>query len=219
MNILSIDTSTHKTSIALAIDKKVYEHHTNDNIKASQTILASIENIMQENNFKASNLTGILFNKGPASFTGTRVAASVTQAIGYSFNIPVIGISSLALMAFKFYKNNNITNIGCVKKAYGEKLYIGHYDIDLHKYEPQDKIKLCTINEIKLHKNYRYVSDDWSNISIDSDNLLLDEIKIDNISSTDAVTMLDFFKENLEFGESFDLEETFPDYANHTIEF
>ena len=25
MNILSIDTSTHKTSIALAIDKKVYE--------------------------------------------------------------------------------------------------------------------------------------------------------------------------------------------------
>ena len=46
------------------------------------------------------------------------------------------------------------TNIGCVKKAYGEKLYIGHYDIDLHKYEPQDKIKLCTINEIKLHKNY-----------------------------------------------------------------
>ena len=119
-------------------------------------------------NFKASNLTGILFNKGPASFTGTRVAASVTQAIGYSFNIPVIGISSLALMAFKFYKNNNITNIGCVKKAYGEKLYIGHYDIDLHKYEPQDKIKLCTINEIKLHKNYRYVSDDWSNISIDS---------------------------------------------------
>ena len=128
MNILSIDTSTHKTSIALAIDKKVYEHHTNDNIKASQTILASIENIMQENNFKASNLTGILFNKGPASFTGTRVAASVTQAIGYSFNIPVIGISSLALMAFKFYKNNNITNIVCVKKAYGEKLYIGHLE-------------------------------------------------------------------------------------------
>ncbi|MDO8429465.1 MAG: tRNA (adenosine(37)-N6)-threonylcarbamoyltransferase complex dimerization subunit type 1 TsaB, partial [Candidatus Daviesbacteria bacterium] len=64
-----------------------------DNNKfGSQVLLPLITKILEKNNLKFEDLTGIEVEEGPGSFTGLKVGASVAQALGYALNIPVNGI-------------------------------------------------------------------------------------------------------------------------------
>ena len=116
MNILSIDSSGPVLSLTLKQNDKIFSYSDVQEAKASQIILSSIDSLLLKSKINVTDLNAIVFNKGPASFTGTRVAASVCQAIGYSRNIPVIGISSLSLMAFNYFLKSNYSYITCIKK-------------------------------------------------------------------------------------------------------
>ena len=100
MNILAIDSSGSLLSLTLKLDDKISNFSDQQQSRASQIILSSIDILLSKSKIEVNDLDVIVFNKGPASFTGTRVAASVCQAIGYSCNIPVVGISSLSLRAY-----------------------------------------------------------------------------------------------------------------------
>ena len=76
MNILSIDSSGPMLSIELKINSESYSYSDQQKSRASQIILSSIDKIMSDNNVEVTDLNMIVFNKGPASFTGTRIAAS-----------------------------------------------------------------------------------------------------------------------------------------------
>ena len=117
MNILSIDSSGSSLSIALKIGDETMLFSDSEARKASRIILSNIDKIMSDNKLDVSDLNLIIFNKGPASFTGTRIAASVCQAIGYTLNIPVIGVNSLSLMAYNYYSQSSYSKIICIKKG------------------------------------------------------------------------------------------------------
>ena len=90
----------------------------------------SIENqiwFLKKYNIKRETIDYIVFNRGPGSFTGTRVASSVIQAIAYTHNIPVIGISSMWLMAYQASRIRSLDQYCCIKHAYGEMLYISYF--------------------------------------------------------------------------------------------
>ena len=134
MNILSIDSSGPVLSLTLKQNDKIFSYSDVQEAKASQIILSSIDSLLLKSKINVTDLNAIVFNKGPASFTGTRVAASVCQAIGYSRNIPVIGISSLSLMAFNYFLKSNYSYITCIKKAYSDKFYVGQFDVNNNEY-------------------------------------------------------------------------------------
>jgi len=116
MNILSIDSSGPQLSVAIKQDDQIfYKQHEQDK-RASKIILSTIDGLLSKNNINLSSVNAIVFNKGPASFTGTRVAAAVTQAIGYTHNIPVLGISSMSLMAYVYYIKSKKQNLHVLKK-------------------------------------------------------------------------------------------------------
>ena len=100
MIILSIDSSSKCLSVALKIDDSIDQNFVNDESKQSDT--RKIDKILKKHDIKRETIDYIVFNRGPGSFTGTRVASSVIQAIAYTHNIPVIGISSMWLMAYRF---------------------------------------------------------------------------------------------------------------------
>ena len=74
-------------------------------------ILIEIDKILKKYNIKRETIDYIVFNRGPGSFTGTRVASSVIQAIAYTHNIPVIGISSMWLMAYQASRIRTVRSI------------------------------------------------------------------------------------------------------------
>ena len=219
MNILSIDSSGTMLSIELKKNNEYFSFADQQKRRASQIILSSIDKIMSDNKLDVSDLNLIIFNKGPASFTGTRIAASVCQAIGYSLNIPVIGVNSLSLMAYNYYSKSSYSKITCIKKAYGEKYYVGEYDIDKSKYNPIKELSLSSANHLDFSSSCHYISDSWEQIKSDIDHSLLNNIKIINqADESNAKMLLEYVDNVVEYKTEFDLKMTFPDYANHTID-
>ena len=219
MNILSIDSSGPLLSLTLKLDDKVSNFSDQQKSRASQIILSSIDALLSKSKIEVNNLDAIVFNKGPASFTGTRVAASVCQAIGYTQDIPVIGISSLSLMAFAYYLKSNYSNVVCIRKAYSNKFYVGHFEIDNSKYETIKPVYLCNADDLNFDKKNHYVSDSWEKIMLSLDDDQLKDINYFNEEvPLNSEILLEYAEKYSNFKEPFDLKKTFPDYANHTVE-
>ena len=132
MIILSIDSSSKRLSIALRINDSIHQNYV-DAERASKVILVEIDKILKKYDIKRETIDYIVFNRGPGSFTGTRVASSVIQAIAYTHNIPVIGISSMWLMAYQASRIKSLDQYCCIKHAYGEMIYISHFSSPLNK--------------------------------------------------------------------------------------
>ena len=219
MNILSIDSSGNMLSLELKKNDEFYSYLDSQQSRASQIILSSIDKIMSDNNLDVSDLNLIIFNKGPASFTGTRIAASVCQAIGYSLNIPVIGVNSLSLMAYKYNCEVSYSKITCIKKAYGDKYYLGQFDIEKSKYIPTQELRLCSAEDLMFNASDHFVSDCWEQIKKNLDEKIFSNIKtIDQLYEPNARLLIDYVEAVVDYNNGFDLKTTFPDYANHTVD-
>lgn len=87
--ILTIRTDKPEAEIGLFDNQgnewvyKVWQAHK----KLSETILISIQEVLDSKNLGYKDLTGLVFYKGPGSFTGLRIGASVANTIVYSQNI------------------------------------------------------------------------------------------------------------------------------------
>jgi len=100
MKILSIDTSTKNFSLALSEDEEIL---TYKNIKLCKnldsSVVPSIENLLKGKKIALSKLGGIAVGLGPGSFTSLRVGLSAVKALAFALEIPVVGISSLDVLA------------------------------------------------------------------------------------------------------------------------
>jgi tRNA threonylcarbamoyl adenosine modification protein YeaZ len=57
----------------------------------STDLLPLIDKFLKNNQIKLNDLTGILVNLGPGSFTGVRIGVTTANALAWSLNIPVFG--------------------------------------------------------------------------------------------------------------------------------
>ncbi len=214
MVILSIDSSSKCLSVALKIDDSINQNFVNDE-RASKVILVEIDKILKKYDIKRETIDYIVFNRGPGSFTGTRVASSVIQAIAYTHNIPVIGISSMWLMAYQASRIRSLDQYCCIKHAYGEMLYISYFS------SPLDKNNI----NVKLIKKSELSIKDDENVIIEDDSLVkmvnLQHPNIINLSehhkSLDAISQIEALESNDYKEKNFDLKTTLPDYADHEV--
>ena len=214
MIILSIDSSSKCLSVALKIDDSINQNFVNDE-RASKVILVEIDKILKKYDIKRETIDYIVFNRGPGSFTGTRVASSVIQAIAYTHNIPVIGISSMWLMAYQASRIRSLDQYCCIKHAYGEMLYISYFS------SPLDKNNI----NVKLIKKSELSIKDDENVIIEDDSLVkmvnLQHPNIINLSehhkSLDAISQIEALESNDYKEKNFDLKTTLPDYADHEV--
>lgn len=90
--ILWINTADRKR-IEVAVKKgdKIIDSNFAENDYGSQVLLNLIDGILKTNKLTYKDLKGIEVEKGPGSYTGLKVGASVANALGFSLNIPVNG--------------------------------------------------------------------------------------------------------------------------------
>jgi tRNA threonylcarbamoyladenosine biosynthesis protein TsaB len=100
MKVLAIDTSNNVLGISLIDEEKVLgEHITNVKINHSVRVMPAIDNLMKECEIKPGDLTKIVVAKGPGSYTGVRIGVTIAKTMAWSLNIPLVGISSLEVLA------------------------------------------------------------------------------------------------------------------------
>ena len=100
---LAIETSTDMLSLAIAStqgDKsQVWAHTSQGGAKSSQLVLPEIVRLMEEAQIRFTDLTAVVFGKGPGSFTGLRTACSVAQGLAFGAGISVLPIDTLLTVA------------------------------------------------------------------------------------------------------------------------
>ncbi len=98
--ILNIDTATPAGSVCLSRDGRVIEERINLEQKEQASVIAPyIQEVLRDAGFKGEELDAIAISGGPGSYTGLRVAAATAKGLCYAWDIPMIAISTLKMMA------------------------------------------------------------------------------------------------------------------------
>lgn len=129
MKILALDTSGPSCSVALSTSEQ--EIRVMEELAPRQhaaRIIPLIHELLEQENISLSQLDAIAFSCGPGSFTGIRLAASLTQGLAFSSNLPVIPISSLQILAQGAYTESKIDKILVANDAFAESIYWGVYE-------------------------------------------------------------------------------------------
>jgi len=97
---ISIDTSNETASIALSDNGYVTAELT---WRAGQNhgteLLPNIDHLLRK--IGRSEIKGVIVAIGPGSFNGLRVGLATAKGLALSFNVPIIGISTLEVEAYQ----------------------------------------------------------------------------------------------------------------------
>ncbi len=101
MLILGIDTATPQVSVAIGGHEGVLASTQSSRGRQHAEILTpSIEFVCRQARVELSEVGAVAVDIGPGLFTGLRVGVSAAKAIAHALRVPMIGVSSLDLLAF-----------------------------------------------------------------------------------------------------------------------
>ena len=149
--LLHIDTTGEEALIGLSFDNKIITEVKNiETQNHAGFVQTTIQAICKEHAFDLTQLDAIVVTLGPGSYTGMRVGLASAKGIAYALDKPLIGLSSLALLAKAGKKQ--ITNTGvsyklfCMIDARRMEVFGAIYD--------QDENALTSEEAIILNKDY-----------------------------------------------------------------
>jgi len=99
MNILALDTATEACSAAVLTSHGGASRYVEVGRGHSERILTMIDAVLAEASVSLGDLDAIAFGRGPGSFTGVRLAASVAQGLAFGAGLGVVPVSSLRALA------------------------------------------------------------------------------------------------------------------------
>jgi tRNA threonylcarbamoyl adenosine modification protein YeaZ len=102
---LAIDTSTDNASIALVQGDRVLAESTwRCEQNHSVELLPQLARLLNEAKVSLKSISCVIVAKGPGSFNGLRVGISTAKGLAFSLGIPIIGISSMEVVAYQHAK-------------------------------------------------------------------------------------------------------------------
>ncbi|MBU1437495.1 MAG: tRNA (adenosine(37)-N6)-threonylcarbamoyltransferase complex dimerization subunit type 1 TsaB, partial [Gammaproteobacteria bacterium] len=79
MKLLAIDTSTEACSVALQVGSERLHLDEVCPQQHSKRVLPMVQQLLTQAGLSLQQLDGIVFGRGPGSFTGVRIGVGVTQ--------------------------------------------------------------------------------------------------------------------------------------------
>jgi len=130
VNYLAIDASTEACSVALQVNGKVYSRYDLCPQSHSLQLLPMVDEVLKEADIKLSQCDGLIFGRGPGSFTGVRIGVGVAQGLAFAADLPVVGVSSLQAMAQLAFIKHQQTQVFAVIDARMSEVYNGYFVLD-----------------------------------------------------------------------------------------
>ena len=228
-NFLAIDTSTDICSLAIKSDNKIFSLNNNTKLsKSNQIVLNQLDNLLNQANINLNDLDLIIFSAGPGSFTGLRVAASVTQALAFANNLKVIRVSSLQVILESLRNKKTISNnqkIYIAQDARKNEIYFAEYSYDDFKNYNYNQEKLLTsldiINLLKKDEasldNNIYLGNAWSLIPELNEFCKKYNLKYSKSSFPDVQYCFELAGEYFNSGKIINPEDALPIYIRNNV--
>ena len=140
--ILSIDTSTDRTTAGLIKNGKVlFEYHHDDPLAHGEVLPKLVKKLL----VSGESIDQVAIGMGPGPFTGLRVGIAFGQAFALARDIPWIGVSSLAAMAYVHEELEFIVAIDARRREY----FCQHY-VDGKLFAPTRTLQREELEEFPL---------------------------------------------------------------------
>jgi len=99
MKILGVDTTTRFLCLGIYDGSKIYEYNLDLGRRLSSFITVTIKRVLDALDWQINDIAYFACGLGPGSFTGMRVGIAAVKGLAFSLNKPVIGISTLDILA------------------------------------------------------------------------------------------------------------------------
>lgn len=101
MLILGIESATGQVGCAIGGHEGVLASaHSSRERRHAETLAPQIDFVRRQARIELSEVSVVAVDIGPGLYTGLRVGIATAQATAYALNVPMIGVSSLDLLAF-----------------------------------------------------------------------------------------------------------------------
>ena len=100
MMMLALDTTATVATAALFRDGiLIAEREADAGKKHAETVLPMIEQLLEENEAKISQIDYFAVDIGPGSFTGVRIGVSLVNALAFATGKPIVPVDALCVLA------------------------------------------------------------------------------------------------------------------------
>ncbi len=161
MKILAIDTATEACSVALNLDGKIKEIFELIPRQHTERVLPMVDELLLAAGLELKQLDALAFNRGPGSFTGVRVATSVVQGLGFSSNLPVIGVSSLAALAQQAVREHGASRVFASIDARMNEIYWAAYEVSDSGLQLIGDEQVTKTENIHIQGNWFCIGSGW----------------------------------------------------------
>lgn len=105
LNLLAIDTSTERATVAITAHGEMHSEEQTNLRQHAQCLLPMIDSLLTKAKLTLNQLDGIVFGCGPGSFTGLRITCSIAKALAYAHDLPLFPVSGLQAIAQDVYQS------------------------------------------------------------------------------------------------------------------
>ena len=135
--ILSIDTSTSVGSVALSVNGEVVINRVSfeERTHAIKTGVF-VDEVLKEAEEKGWKPEAVAVCSGPGSYTGLRIGVSLAKGLCYGFEIPLIAVDALTLMASGVSKKHDLPKDAILMPmidARRMEVYMAAFDCNLNR--------------------------------------------------------------------------------------
>jgi tRNA threonylcarbamoyl adenosine modification protein YeaZ len=142
---LAIDTTSDYLSLGVLLaGKPVAHHYAVCGTRIARSILGQIEELLAGAGLTPRDLDVLVVNRGPGSFTGTRIGMSVALTIGRVLAKPVIGVDSLRVLASQV-DTQLLDRFHVLLNCSRDEVYHAAYRWQEGRLEATSEIRLTTI--------------------------------------------------------------------------
>ena len=121
MNLLAIETSSSKASIALATNQKnIDEVIFAKSFSQAEILNVEVDRILQKHNLQIEQIDSFAVGIGPGSFTGIRVGINFVKTAAYLLKKPIYVLSSLDNLLLQEFSGKTLAAIN----AFNNKIYV-----------------------------------------------------------------------------------------------
>jgi tRNA threonylcarbamoyladenosine biosynthesis protein TsaB len=99
--VICLETSTNICSVALCNSFGVVAvRESSENKSHASQLTVFIQELLAQEDLRASDLDAVAVSKGPGSYTGLRIGVSTAKGIAYAASIPLIGVETALSMFY-----------------------------------------------------------------------------------------------------------------------
>lgn len=104
MKLLALETSGMTGSVALLQGENsgvelIAELDLPDGTRSAESLMPTLQELLQSQQWQASDLELISVCTGPGSFTGLRVGVTTAKTLAYALSVPLVEVNTLAALA------------------------------------------------------------------------------------------------------------------------